>query len=120
MLPVVPQGDARPSVTVSESTSEPNVINVRIELPQTARAVPDSLVVVASVAKEWGISPKSLVAAAKDARIARKLGRQLVARRSDLVALVDDLELASGARSSEAADVAGDYAALARAARGSR
>lgn len=49
----------------------------------------DEIVVIARYARERGLSPKSLTREAKRAGIAHRMGRQLVAKRGALVALLD-------------------------------
>lgn len=52
-------------------------------------AAPDELRPVAALAREWGLEPGALLRAATRAGIVIRVGRQAVARRSDLLRLVE-------------------------------
>jgi hypothetical protein len=52
-------------------------------------AAPDELRPVAALAREWGLEPGALRRAATRAGVIVKIGRQAVARRSDLLRLVE-------------------------------
>lgn len=53
------------------------------------QAAPDELRPVAVLAEAWGVEPAGLLRAARRAGLTVKIGRQVCARRSDLLRLVE-------------------------------
>lgn len=92
-----------------------------LEQPSPMAAL-DELRPVVKFAKEWDLEAKALVRAAKRAGLAVRLGRELVARRSDLLALVDLLraEQSAKAQTSTAISNQGAYTNLVARAKTSR